>query len=227
MLIVALVIANLMVSIRRHRDVADAREQRTAVLYAMSRELAVASDAPAMAAAAVRHICAVFHSTAVVHDGWRGRIACRPYRRPTGGRLPPDRRCHAAPSFDLEFAQEVAARGERCVKDAIYLPLRGSRRVKGVIVVCPAAAPLAAHGAAPICWTPSPRSWPCRCKESVWRRRPRRRGSPRSAPLLRNTLLASISHDLRTPLSAIAGAGSLIAQPNTRSTSIGAPRWAI
>jgi two-component system, OmpR family, sensor histidine kinase KdpD len=32
--------------------------------------------------------------------------------------------------------------------------------------------------------------------------------------LLRNTLLASISHDLRTPLSAIAGAGSLIAQPD-------------
>ncbi len=62
MLIVALVIANLMVSIRRHREIADAREQRTAVLYAMSRELAVATDARSMAAAAVRHICAVFHS---------------------------------------------------------------------------------------------------------------------------------------------------------------------
>src|SRR6202008_767901 len=31
---------------------------------------------------------------------------------------------------------------------------------------------------------------------------------------LRNTLLASISHDLRGPLAAIAGAGSLVAQSN-------------
>src|ERR1700722_8978539 len=76
MLIVALVIANLMVSIRRHRETADAREQRTAVLYAMSRELAVATDAQAMAAAAVRHISAVFQSTAVVLiSDARGRLA--------------------------------------------------------------------------------------------------------------------------------------------------------
>src|ERR1700722_2914210 len=76
MLIVALVIANLMVSIRRHRETADAREQRTAVLYAMSRELAVASDAPTMAAAGVRHISDVFHSTAVVLiSDARGRLA--------------------------------------------------------------------------------------------------------------------------------------------------------
>jgi hypothetical protein len=66
MLIVALVIGNLMISIRRHRETADAGAQRTAVLYAVSRELAVATDAAAMAGAAVRHICAVFHSSAIV-----------------------------------------------------------------------------------------------------------------------------------------------------------------
>jgi two-component system, OmpR family, sensor histidine kinase KdpD len=210
MLIVALVIANLMVSIRRHRELADARERRTAVLYAMSRELAVATDAQAMAAAAVRHICAVFHSTAVVllADA-RGCLT------PVGSAE--DSACNDArsslPAFDLEFAQDVVARGERCIKEAIYLPLRGSRRVKGVIVVCP---------------QPPTRALPSEqlnlldtfaAQLALSLQRVRLAEAAEAARisaervLLRNTLLASISHDLRTPLSAIAGAGSLIAQP--------------
>ncbi|MGO9513279.1 MAG: DUF4118 domain-containing protein [Steroidobacteraceae bacterium] len=210
MLIVALVIANLMVSIRRHRELADARERRTAVLYAMSRELAVATDAQAMAAAAVRHICAVFHGTAVVLLA-DARGCLKPVAPAE------DSACNDArsslPAFDLEFAQDVVARGERCIKDAIYLPLRGSRRVKGVIVVCP---------------QPPTRALPSEqlslldtfaAQLALSLQRARLAEAAEAARisaervLLRNTLLASISHDLRTPLSAIAGAGSLIAQP--------------
>jgi two-component system sensor histidine kinase KdpD len=124
MLIVALVIANLMVSIRRHRDIADAREQRTAVLYAMSRELAVASDAATLAAAGVRHISSVFHSTAVVllADA-HGRLSpVAPPNAESGGQESP----WSPAALDLEYAAEVIARGERSIKDAIYLPLRGS-----------------------------------------------------------------------------------------------------
>jgi two-component system, OmpR family, sensor histidine kinase KdpD len=210
MLIVALVIANLMVSIRRHREVADAREQRTAVLYAMSRELAVATDAPAMAAAAVRHICAVFHSTAVVllADA-HGRLSPISSAEESAGADP--RSC--PPHVDLEFALDVVARGERRIKDAIYLPLQGSRRVKGVIVVSPQS---------PLRTLPAEQlnlldTFAAQLALSLQRARlaeaaEAARISAERA-LLRNTLLASISHDLRTPLSAIAGAGSLIAQP--------------
>jgi two-component system, OmpR family, sensor histidine kinase KdpD len=199
-----------MVSIRRHRDIADVREQRTAVLYAMSRELAVAANAPAMAAAAIRHICAIFHSTAVVlladADG---------NLLPTSSVGESARNDVSAPlpAFDLEFAQGVVARGERCILDAIYLPLRGSRRVKGVIVVRP---------------QPPARALPTEqlqlldafaAQLALSLQRVRLAEAAEAArisaerALLRNTLLASISHDLRTPLSAIAGAGSLIAQP--------------
>jgi two-component system, OmpR family, sensor histidine kinase KdpD len=207
MLIVALVIANLMVSIRSHREVADARERRTAILYAMSRELTVATDAKAMAAAAVRHICAVFHGTAVV------------LMTDAQGSLTPISTMESvvdpgpcSQHFDLALAQEVVAQGERRINNAIYLPLRGSRRVKGVIMVCP---------------QPPNRTLPKEqlnlldtfaAQLSLSLQRARLAEAAEAArlsaerALLRNTLLASISHDLRTPLAAIAGAGSLIAQ---------------
>jgi two-component system sensor histidine kinase KdpD len=218
MLIVALVIANLMVSIRRHRETADARERRTAVLYAMSRELAVATDAQAMAAAAVRHVCAVFQSTAVVliADARGGLSPMSPEPASPDELTSKDKDKDARspmPAFDLEFAREVVARGERCIKDAIYLPLQGSRRVRGVIVVCP---------------QPATRVLPTEqlnlldafaAQLALSLQRARLAEAAEAArisaerALLRNTLLASISHDLRTPLAAIAGAGSLIAQP--------------
>jgi two-component system sensor histidine kinase KdpD len=219
MLIVALVIADLMVGIRRHRESADAREQRTAVLYAMSRELAVATDAQAMAAAAVRHISAVFRSTVVVliADARGGLSPMSPEPMSPEPMSPDELTSKDArsplPAFDLDFAQEVVARGERCIKHAIYLPLQGSRRVRGVIVVCP---------------QPPTRVLPTEqlnlldafaAQLALSLQRARLAEAAEAArisaerALLRNTLLASISHDLRTPLSAIAGAGSLIAQP--------------
>src|SRR5579883_1537030 len=56
MLGVALIIANLMVSVRTQTQRAAEREHRTATLYAMSRELAVAADSASIAEVAARHV---------------------------------------------------------------------------------------------------------------------------------------------------------------------------
>ncbi len=66
MLIVTLVIANLMASVRQQTRVAGARERRTYLLYAMSRELAATRGIAEMARVAVRHVAEVFQCQAVV-----------------------------------------------------------------------------------------------------------------------------------------------------------------
>jgi len=210
MLIVALVIGNLMISIRRHRDTAGAREERTSVLYAMSRELAAASDAAAMEAAAVRHIRAIFRSsiTVLITDD-NDRLS--PITSSEGSAGEEARLSLRA--VDLEWAQDVVAHGERLIEDVIYLPLPGGGRVRGVMIVRPQH-PTPALPAEQLQLLDA---FAVQLALSLQRVRlakiaeTARIAADRAAQ--RNTLLASISHDLRTPLTTIAGAGSLIAQP--------------
>src|SRR5207237_5268394 len=66
MLIVGLVISGLTARIRRQAEAARQREQRTAALYAMSRELASTADVDALIAIAARHLMEVFGAEVAV-----------------------------------------------------------------------------------------------------------------------------------------------------------------
>src|SRR5262249_19691901 len=72
---VGLLIGWLMASVRMQARVAGHRERRTALLYAMSRELAATRSAETMARLAVRHVGEVFEAqVAVLLPDKRGKV---------------------------------------------------------------------------------------------------------------------------------------------------------
>ena len=211
MLAVTLTIGNLMANVRQQNRVAGARERRTALLYAMSRELAGTRGSDNMARVAVRHVAEVFDaSTVVLTPDSSGRL-----QYPTGSAVEGSFR-----GADLSVAQWVFDHGQRAglgtdtlpAAPAVYLPLRGARGALGVLGVLPTnrrrvLLPEQRHlletfaGQIALAWE----------RVALGEEAARSRIAAESESL-RNTLLASISHDLRTPLSVIAGAASTLAR---------------
>jgi two-component system, OmpR family, sensor histidine kinase KdpD len=207
MLVVALIISDLTSRVRLQANVAGHRERRTALLYAMTRELAATRGQEPMAGVAVRHVGEVFDSQVVVLlPDSTGKISY-PKTASLGGSL------HGA---DLAIAQWVQDHGEPAglgtdtlpSGEALYLPLPGPQSVLGVLAVLPAnprrvLLPEQFHlletFAAQIALA---------LERAQLAERAQRASIEAETEGLRNALLASISHDLRTPLAVIAGASS-------------------
>ena len=215
MLTIALVIASLMANIRQQTRVAGARERRTALLYAMSRELAATSrTSHSRAKVAVTHVTEVFQcrATILIPDA-NGKLQY-PVDTPLEGSFR-----HA----DLAVAQWVADHGHRAglgsdtlaAAPGLYLPLGDERQKLGVLAV------LAQNPRRVL--LPEQRhlleTFAGQIGLAVERARLAELAEATSLHAeresLRNTLLASISHDLRTPLAVMAGAGSTLAKPGT------------
>jgi two-component system sensor histidine kinase KdpD len=211
MLVVTIVIANLMASVRQQTRVAGARERRTALLYAMSRELAATRGTGNMARVAVRHVAEVFQCQAVVLlPDEKGRVRY-PRDAPFAGSF---RRA------DLSIAQWVADHGRRAGlgsdtlagAPALYLPLGDEGHRLGVLAVLPSnrrrlLLPEQRHLLDTFAGQIGLALERAQLAEAAESAR-----VAAETESLRNTLLASISHDLRTPLAVIAGAGSTLAR---------------
>jgi two-component system sensor histidine kinase KdpD len=215
MFAVAVLISNLTASVRLQANVAGHRERRTALLYAMSRELAATRGQDAMARVAVKHVSEVFDSQVVVLlPGPDGRI-----RYPGGESMSGS--LHGA---DLAVAQwvqdhaEPAGLGTNTLpgSQALYLPLRGAQAVLGVLGVLPANArrvllPEQFHLLETFAGQIA-----LGLERAQLAERAQRAQVSAETEGLRNALLASISHDLRTPLAVISGASSSLAERGER-----------
>jgi two-component system, OmpR family, sensor histidine kinase KdpD len=210
MLGVALLIANLMASVRRQTEAAAERERKTALLYEMNRDFAVAGDAGAIAEVASRHVGVALDGTAaVLLTDQQGLLA---HEAQTADGLA---------AVDISIARWVVQQNrsagpgmQRSLPLAsFYLPLSGRHQCLGVLVLTPICPQhLTAGQMALLQILAGQLALALERARLAEEAAASRAAAERAA--LRNTLLASISHDLRGPLSAIAGAGSLVAQSN-------------
>ena len=211
MLTVALVIANLTASVRQQTRVAGARERRSVLLYAMSRELAATRGSSSMALVAVRHIAEVFQCHAVVLlPDVHGKL-----RYPRDAPL--DRSFQGA---DLAVGQWVLDHGRQAglgtdtlsAAKGLYVPVGDERDRLGVLAVLPSnprrvLLPEQRHLLETFASQIGLALGRARLAEAA---EATLLAAERES--LRSTLLASISHDLRTPLAVIQSAASTIAE---------------
>jgi two-component system sensor histidine kinase KdpD len=211
MLTIGLVIARLTANVRQQNRVAGARERRTAALYAMSRELAVTRGIENMATVAVRHVTEVFTCRAVVLlPDLEGKL-----RLPRGEPLDSSLR-----GADLAVAQWVNDHGRRAglgsdtlpATPALYVPLGDEARATGVLAVLPT------NARRVLLPEQSQLLDTFAGQIGLALERARFADAAQASSLaaeresLRNTLLASISHDLRTPLAVMVGAASTLTE---------------
>jgi two-component system sensor histidine kinase KdpD len=210
MLTVGLLISTLAERVRAQADAARRREERTQILYAVSRDLAAARSADDVRAAVVRHVGAALRGTAdLLLPGPDGRLT--PATQAVDG------------ARELAVAQwafdhvSLAGLGTDTLPSAaaVYVPLQGTRAPVGVLVVSPdpGALPLAPEQLDLL------QALARQAASAVERARLAADADQArlavEAERLRSTLLASVSHDLRTPLSAITGAASSLLDPGT------------
>ncbi|HEY6451506.1 MAG TPA: sensor histidine kinase KdpD [Steroidobacteraceae bacterium] len=210
MLGVALIIGNLNASVRLQARVAGHRERRTALLYAMTRRLAQIRGREEMAAVAAVHVSEVFACRSVI-------LFPDDYGRMVYPRGAPTEQSYT--KADLGVAQWVfdhnrpAGVGTDTLSGnaGLHLPLAGGQRVFGVLALLP-------HNVRRVTLPEQYRlleTFAAQIGLALERADAAARAQAvevrAETEAIRNALLASISHDLRTPLATIAGGAATLA----------------
>ena len=207
MFVVAVVISHLTKRVRDQADSARGREQRTASLYAISRELGLASSRATLLEAAVRHVREVFAAKVVVLlPGPSGMLEPGPPEQGTAS--PDDKDLGVAEWVWLHQRPAGATTDTLPSARALFLPLKSWRGRGGVLALYPTGETRLGD--------PDERqlldtfagliaSAVERTQLADEARRARLRAETEQ---LRNSLLSSVSHDLRTPLGVVTGATS-------------------
>ncbi len=225
MLCAALVISTLTIRLCQQAAAARQRERRTVALYAMSRALARMRSVDDLLQAVARHISAVFESrVALFLPQASGRLS--PWQKgPEKERSDAVERAMFVPGAREEgIAQWVydhhhmAGLGTTTLAsaEALYLPLVAARGTVGVLGVLPAQP----RGVLPPEQDALLETFASQTALALERALLAEEAQQAQLQVeterLRNALFSSVSHDLRTPLTAITGATSTLLEEERR-----------
>ncbi|HQZ18154.1 MAG TPA: sensor histidine kinase KdpD [Vicinamibacteria bacterium] len=210
MLLVALLISTLASRARAQADAVRQRERRTSSLYAMSRDLGAAQNVDDVGMISAKHVEEVTSAQVfVLSTGLSGHL------REVGSRVqarPLNDRDEAVARWVFENRRPAGLGTDTLpAASALFLPLAGSDQSLGVLGVRPASGRP---------FTPDQMQLldAFASLAAAALDRVRLLGQAQRAQVeveterLRNSLLSSVSHDLRTPLTSITGAASSLLQ---------------
>ncbi len=211
MFIVSFVISRLTLRVRQQAAAARLRERRTAALYNLSRDLVRERGAMRLSEIAMKHIGEVFDSqvTILLPDD-QNRLA------PAAGgtfTFTPGQQELSVAQWVYEHRQPAGLGSDTLPgAKALYLPLIASAGVIGVIGILPKSAPDGFEPEQLHYLEAFANQTAIAVERSFLGEAAQQALLKAETESLRNTLLSSISHDLRTPLSAITGAASTLLQ---------------
>ncbi|HEY7517826.1 MAG TPA: sensor histidine kinase KdpD [Methylomirabilota bacterium] len=214
MLLVGLVISGMTIRIRAQAEAVREREQRTAALYAMSRELASTRGVEELVRIAVRHVAEVFRARPVILLPADGKLTTR--GEPDMD-APLDANEVGVARWVFEHRQP-AGQGTTTLPGAarLYVPMLASRGCVGALGIRPRDphafdTPEQLHQLETFANQTALAIERARLAEEAQETQVRV-----ETERLRNSLLSSVSHDLRTPLATITGAASTLLEQGAR-----------
>ncbi|MGH7235299.1 MAG: DUF4118 domain-containing protein, partial [Nitrospiraceae bacterium] len=216
MLVVALVISGLTVRIKRQADASRQRERRTAVLYAMSRDLATRRKIDDLAAVASQHLRDVLDSqVAVFLPDPSGRLALQ-HTEELFFEFDPKEA--GVVQWVHEHSQRAGLGSDTLPgAGALYWPLVGTQGSIGVLAIRPSQPgrlfdPEQLHLLETLA-----NQMALAIERARLAKQSHLAQVQAETERLRNAILSSVSHDLRTPLATITGAASSLLDSPTET----------
>ncbi|MBX3187414.1 MAG: sensor histidine kinase KdpD [Labilithrix sp.] len=218
MVLVGLVVSGLATRVKNQAEAARQREVRTASLYALSRALAAAKTRQEIIVAGTKHVQEVFGGkTAALLPGADGALSSRVDEPWT---YPVDDKERGVAEWVWHHGRPAGAGSDTLPSaSALYVPLEGRDGRLGVLGIVPPRPDILSHDQERRhleAFTGLISAALDRARLATQAQEAQLRVE---AEQLRNSLLSSVSHDLRTPLAVIAGAATTLSDEGLAPTA--------